>query len=162
MRKRKGRHASVGRHASPSLDDAPHAFKQRANKHAVSVANAVNQHTEATNIDLRCTVSGVTHRGGFKLRFTGVESLTADWMDRMRQLCAQHGYRAQITFDTTTANAVLHACPTATTSGNVFASIFRLFGKSALQRAHPLTLCFLAMFFFNLTRHALTAVFRVD
>ena len=158
MRKRKGRHASVGRHASPSLDDAPHAFKQRAKKHAVSVANAVNQHTEATNIDLHCTVSGVTHRGGFKLRFTGVESLTADWMDRMRQLCAQHGYRAQITFDTTTANATLHAYPLAVSSDSVFAPIFRLVGKSALRQAHPLTLCFLAMFFFNLTRHIILAV----
>lgn len=146
---------STSRRSSPPnrLDEASAKAKTAAGQHAKAVAELINGHTEPSNMDLTCTVAGVTHRGGFKLNFAGVESLSGEWMDHMRGVCAQRGYRAKITFDTTTAAATLHAFPIPGTDS----SWPKLF--DTLAHAHPMTLLFWSMFFFNTTRHIVTAIY---
>ena len=51
------------------LDEASAKAKTAARQHAAGVAKLINGHTEAYNMDLSCTVAGITHRGGFKLNF---------------------------------------------------------------------------------------------
>ncbi len=146
---------SVSRRSSPPnrLDEASAKAKTAAKKHAAAVAKLINAHSEPSNMDLTCTVAGVTHRGGFKLNFAGVESLSGEWMDRIRHVCAQRGYRAKITFDTTTAAATLHAFPIPGTDSS-WPKVF-----DALAHAHPMTLLFWSMFFFNATRHIVAAIY---
>lgn len=148
---------STSRRSSPPsrLDEASAQAKTAATKHAEAVAKLINAHTEPSNMDLTCTVAGVTHRGGFKLNFAGVESLSGEWMDRIRHVCAQRGYRAKITFDTTTAAATLHAFPIPGTD----ASSWRPKLFDTLAHAHPMTLLFWSMFFFNTTRHIVAAIY---
>ena len=136
------------------LDEASAKAKTAARQHAAGVAKLINGHTEAYNMDLSCTVAGITHRGGFKLNFAGVELLSGEWMDRVRGACAQRGYRAKITFDTTTAAATLHAFPLPGT-GSPWPKLF----DNTLANAHPMTLLFWTMFFFNNTRHIVAAMY---
>ena len=76
------------------------------------------------------------------------------WMDKLRHLCALRGYRANVVFDTTTANAVLHAMPLERPPSLLTRLTAPLARVQSLVRMHPLTLCFVLLFFLNLCRHA--------
>lgn len=121
--------------------------QRKAEAAANCVSEAVNSHSNPSNPSLKCSVTGITHRGGFRLGFDGVEHLSGDWMDQMRCLCLSKGYRAAVEFDTVTGTATLSATPTLPTHSRV------PFGM--LAKIHPMTLLFIALLCINAMRHIL-------
>lgn len=116
---------------------------------AQDVAKRIGSATEDDNLDMSCSVAGVTHRGGFKLRVVGVEELTSAMLDRWRAVCASKGYASSVSFDVTASEAVIVATP-------LFAAAKSSWLK-CVPDVDPLNALFLGALALNALRHALEA-----
>ena len=116
---------------------------------AQDVAKRIGSAKEDDNLDMSCSVAGVTHRGGFKLRVVGVEELTSAMLDRWRAVCASKGYASSVSFDVTASEAVIVATP-------LFVAAKSSWLK-CVPDVDPLNAIFLGALALNALRHALEA-----
>lgn len=116
---------------------------------AQDVAKRIGSAKEDDNLDMSCSVAGVTHRGGFKLRVVGVEELTSAMLDRWRAVCASKGYASSVSFDVTASEAVIVATP-------LFVAAKSSWLK-CVPDVDPLNALFLGALALNALRHALEA-----
>ena len=144
-------------HSRPRIKRAKSATSTAGKNADVSAIQLTAQHVakrigaadEDANLDLKCSVAGVTHRGGFKLRVMGVEQLTSSMLDRWRAICASQGYTSSVSFDVTASEANIIATPLFVTAKS---SWFR-----CVPNVDPLNALFLGALALNALRHALDA-----
>lgn len=111
------RRVNVARGASKASRPAikvPVSPDKRTVQQVQSVADSVARQicsNNSINLDLDCTVFGVTHRGGFKLRVMHLEEMTSFMVDRWRAVCLTRGYASTISFDVTASEALIVATP---------------------------------------------------
>lgn len=120
---------------------------------ANALAKALTSNTSPLNLDLKASVAGYTHRGGFKLKIENIENLTGGIVDQWREECTALGFLPTVAYDVTTSTATLHAAPNAAPRvvkpkcGNPF---------EKLTQPHPLTATAVVFVALNIVRHILS------
>lgn len=139
---RRRRSASRARHIR-TAERAPADAKKMAD--AIAACGSA----DGGNMDVQCTVQGVTHRGAVKFKVLKLEELTGSMIDRWRFLCTSRGYFPEIHFATSQSEATI-VCTPISTSCSACETPLRL-----LRAVHPLTAAFLVLLGANVARHAL-------
>lgn len=103
---------------------------------------------DGINMDVKCTVHGVTHRGAVKFKVVNIEELTGSIIDRWRFVCTSRGYLPRIKFKTAQSEATI-VCAPMTASCPACDAPMRV-----LRALHPLTTAFLLLLGANVARHA--------
>ena len=119
---------------------------------ANGLVRALTSNTSPLNLDLKVSVAGYTHRGGFKLKIENIENLSGAIMDDWRIKCRAHGFEPTIAYDVTTSTATLHA-----TRGAQRAPTSKCGNPlEKLNTPHPLTIVAGLLVVINTIRHILT------
>lgn len=99
------------------------------------------------NIDIECSVQGVTHRGAIKFQVLKLEKMTGSMVDKWRFLCTSHGYFPEISFHTSRSEASIVCTP--------MASSLTCPSFAPLAKLHPLTALSVLLVVVNVGRHLL-------
>ena len=128
------------------------------NKEAVRAANslayALTEQATSSNIDLKVSVAGYTHRSGFKLTISNIEEISDVLIEKWKEKCLSLGYKCTVAYNASLSTAVLHASKIG--AGN---SLFdevrgdRTVKGSIFRKVHPLTVLAGVMFLLNVGRH---------
>lgn len=110
------------------------------------------QQANPLNLDLKASVAGYTHRGGFKLKIENIENLSDFLMDEWKAKCLGFGYKPTITYDVTTSTATLHA----TREREISRRQTPCFRAIGFQKPHPLTVVAAVLVAMNFIRHVVS------
>ena len=139
---RRRRSASRAKHVR-SAERAPEDAKKLAR--AIAACGSV----DGANMDVRCDVQGVTHRGAVKFKILNIEELTGAMVDRWRLVCTSRGYFPEISLTTAQSEATIVCTPMTASCASCETPL------RALRVMHPLTTTFLLLLGANAVRHAL-------
>ena len=123
---------------------------ERAPSDAEHLARAIAAcgSADGSNMDVKCTVQGVTHRGAVKFKIVNIEELTGSMIDRWRFVCTSRGYLPEIEFKTAQSEATIVCAPMTASCAACDAPM------RVLRAMHPLTTTFLLLLGANAARHA--------
>ena len=135
------------RRRAKSRGPRPKRVRSQQTSAASSIANALLRLCKnEENLDAECVVSGVTHRGGVRLKVLKLEIVTDTMIAEWRAECLSRGYFPRVSFDVTSSEALIDCRQMFPRDSSV----------AALCRAvHPLTTAFLVLVLLNCVRHAL-------
>ena len=139
--------------ASRSRRSASRPRKHLPKPPAKQLADALMQHASPLNLDLKATVAGYTHRGGFKLKIENIENLSDHLMDEWKSKCLALAFKPTITYDVTTSTATLHATRMQESTAPRHTNCFR---TGNVLRPHPLTAVAVVLVAMNFIRHVLS------
>lgn len=117
---------------------------------ANTLAHALTMNKTSDNIDLKASVAGYTHRGGFKLAINNIEQLTDTLVEQWKSKCKDHGYSCSVAYNASLSTAILHARSSATP---VFQKEPDKKTFNVFRSVHPLTIAAAALFAINAGRH---------
>lgn len=126
---------------------------------ANSLAYSLTQNASPANLDLKTTVVGYTHRGGFKLGINNIEELTDNLIEQWKAKCRGLGYECKISYNASLSTALLHAfkpnkSPLGGTQDKPKGAKVPV---NFFARVHPLTIVAAALFAVNAGRHYLSS-----
>lgn len=146
-------------HRIRSRKRAPSRVREKPTASANALAYSLTSQSTPANMDLKADVAGYTHRGGFKLRISNIETLTDDLIQSWKTKCGQQGFECTIAYNAALSTAILHASKP-TKSNSLLPEDVEAVAKEAssgLKRPHPLTLLAALLFLANAGRHLLSS-----
>lgn len=140
---KKARRRSTSKHQNKDTQRAAH-----------NLAYSLTENATASNIDLKVTVAGYTHRNGFKLTISNIEEISDVLIENWKNKCLKVGYKCTVAYNASLSTAVLHATKLGSSNSLLDTpDANSLVETNMFKKVHPLTILAGVMFLLNVGRH---------